>query len=440
MSFLLLSGALLTLQPVCPVQPESHFPVYIALKESVKRDDLGSSVGLLDPVSSNICSAAQGITLSSLLDYQTFFDRYVAPPAHRLIVPDLSHRFCFSQDTIRQRLSVWNYTRALNVFGDIHCSVSEDAFQAQEYAEAHAFSASSLVIEAKQPVVSDVQKPSETETPAQFAELTEEEKVLQTDDADIGSSIFSVMNATVPTSSEPPPKWRPVFSQKSHASHFLFPLTKSMYVTSPFGLRYHPILHSFIRHEGTDFRAPNNSEVMAIADGEVTETGYGPVTGFYVTLRHADGWSSRYLHLNQIGVSKNQYVYKGNVIGLSGDTGRANGPHLHLEVSHNNQMMDPMKLTYEQRYTSVPMGETPPPVENTAATPAAEPVDMTPTIAVVVGEGKDQQFGVRIGHKMEMYHLQEPIETEEGVWRIVNKFGKFKLRKVEDNKIKADTK
>lgn len=142
------------------------------------------------------------------------------------------------------------------------------------------------------------------------------------------------------------------------------------------------------------------------------------------------GIGSRYLHLNRHLVTKNQFVRKGNVIGLSGNTGRSNGPHLHLEISHNNQMVDPMKLVYEQRSSTVP-GDKEPALAPAAVVPPPEPIDMTPTIAVIVGEGPDMQIGVRIGHKVEMYHLQEPIETEEGVWRIIKKYGKFKLSKVE---------
>ena len=194
-----------------------------------------------------------------------------------------------------------------------------------------------------------------------------------------------------------------------------------------------------MRHEGTDFRAANNSEVMAIADGVVVETGYGPVTGFYVTVRHADGWSSRYLHLNQLLTTKNHYLQKGNVLGLSGNTGRTNGPHLHLEVSHNHQMIDPMTIDFEQRSSAVSSDGLSTPASE-APTPSSEPIDMTPKISIIVGEGKTLQVGVRVGRKMEMYSPQEIIETEEGSWRIVSKFGKYKLRKVETEVAKASEK
>ncbi|MGO3909111.1 hypothetical protein, partial [Huaxiibacter chinensis] len=68
---------------------------------------------------------------------------------------------------------------------------------------------------------------------------------------------------------------------------------------------------------------------------------------------------------------------------------------------------------------------------------APEPVDMTPTIAVVAGEGETLQFGVRIGRKMAMYSPQEIVETDDGNWQIVKKFGKYKLQKVQSSDVSA---
>ncbi|HDS6852058.1 M23 family metallopeptidase [Enterobacter sp. V87_3] len=265
-----------------------------------------------------------------------------------------------------------------------------------------------------------------------------DEENLPVDGGEATSSVFSVMNATIPTTSAPAPVWRPLLSQKARGQHFVFPLRAEPVVTSPFGMRYHPIIHTFMRHEGVDLRAALNSEVMSIADGMVTETGYGPVTGLYMTIRHPDGWSSRYLHLNKLLLVKNQYVQKGDVIALSGNTGRTDGPHLHLEIIHDDKLLDPMTLLFE------PAGEkdTHPAlqvVSESLPTPASEPepVDMTPKIAVIAGEGESLQIGVRTGRKMTMYSPQEIVETDEGNWRIVSKFGKYKLQKMDQALSKA---
>ena len=207
------------------------------------------------------------------------------------------------------------------------------------------------------------------------------------------------------------------------APQFSWPLSGSPYVTSPFGMRFHPLEHAFLDHKGVDLRAPLDSEVRAIADGQVTETGYGPLTGLFVTVDHGKGWRSRYLHLNKIAVHKGERLKQGAVMALSGATGRTTGPHLHLALSHNQQAIDPLSVI------ATSPGRTPAPAVND--TPAVIPeVDMTPTITLVSGEGKALQVGVRMGNKTAFYSPKEPVEQGDDVWRIVRQYGKYKLVKV----------
>lgn len=203
---------------------------------------------------------------------------------------------------------------------------------------------------------------------------------------------------------------------------FSWPLSGSLHVTSPFGMRFHPLEHAFLNHRGVDLRAPLNSEVMAIADGQVAETGYGPLTGFFITLEHANGWRSRYLHLNKIEVHKGELLKQGTVIALSGATGRTTGPHLHLALSHNQHAIDPLSMIVTSP------GRSPAEAEKPAVT--AE-VDITPTITLVSGEGETLQLGVRMGDKTAFYSPNEPVELGDDVWRIVRRYGKYKLVKVE---------
>lgn len=207
------------------------------------------------------------------------------------------------------------------------------------------------------------------------------------------------------------------------APQFIWPLSGSVRVTSAFGMRFHPLEHAFLNHKGVDLRAPLDSEVAAIADGRVAETGYGPLTGFFITVDHADGWRSRYLHLNKIQVHKGEQLKQGAVIALSGATGRTTGPHLHLALSHNQQAIDPLSMIANSPVRT-PM---PAPAEKPAVTPE---VDMTPTITLVSGEGEALQLGVRMGNKTAFYSLKEPVEQGDDVWRIVRKYGKYKLVKM----------
>lgn len=211
----------------------------------------------------------------------------------------------------------------------------------------------------------------------------------------------------------PPPKPAPLFS---------WPLSGSVRVTSPFGMRFHPLEHAFLNHKGVDLRAPLGSEVKAVADGRVAETGYGPLTGFFITVDHANGWRSRYLHLNKVQVQKGELLKQGAAIALSGATGRTTGPHLHLALSHNQQAVDPLSMI------ATSPGRTPAPAEKPAVTPE---VDTTPTITLISGEGDELQLGVRIGNKTAFYSPNEPVELGDEVWRIVRKYGKYKLVKVD---------
>lgn len=257
-------------------------------------------------------------------------------------------------------------------------------------------------------------------------------------DHDATSSFFSVLNLTIPTNSAPAPTWRPLAIQRAASQvedipdgSFIYPLNHEIVVTSPYGMRYHPVMHQFMRHEGVDFRAPIDSPVMTIADGEVVNTGYGPVTGFYITVNHADGWNSRYLHLNKIKVVKGDKVLRGNVIALSGASGRTNGPHLHLELSHHQKLSNPMDMLFASM--KIPNDNHVPSVMDvsTQTVEVKEFVDMTPTIALISGEGKDMQIGVRIGKKTKFYSSREPVETVDGVWHIVKRYGKYVLVKQE---------
>ncbi|OXL39187.1 hypothetical protein CA284_16475 [Enterobacter mori] len=248
------------------------------------------------------------------------------------------------------------------------------------------------------------------------------------------SNVFSVLNLTIPTRSAPPLQEQPLMNQRAASfmdnipeGAFIYPLTHEIVVTSPYGMRYHPVTHQFIRHEGVDLRAPVNSQVMAVADGDVAETGYGPETGFYITINHVDGWSSRYLHLNSVQVVKGNKVLRGNVIALSGATGRTNGPHLHLELSQHQQLLNPMKiLSASMLAPDVGLAQRISAKEEVTKS-LTDSVDMTPSISLVSGEGENLQVGVRIGTKTIFYRPGEPVETDAGIWHIVKRYGKYKL-------------
>lgn len=85
-------------------------------------------------------------------------------------------------------------------------------------------------------------------------------------------------------------------------------------------------------HEGIDLAAPVGTPVLAIADGIVIKSSEHPDSGLFVNIRHSGGAVSRSMHMSKRLVEKGARVVKGQVIGLSGNTGRSTGPHLHLSL------------------------------------------------------------------------------------------------------------
>jgi len=107
--------------------------------------------------------------------------------------------------------------------------------------------------------------------------------------------------------------------------------------------RFHPILGKVRPHLGVDFRAPTGTPVMAAAAGRVIEAGQENGYGNVIKIHHGI-LTTLYAHLSRIKVRKGQYVRQGQVIGATGATGLATGPHLHYGMYRNNVAIDPMSI------------------------------------------------------------------------------------------------
>lgn len=117
-----------------------------------------------------------------------------------------------------------------------------------------------------------------------------------------------------------------------------YPL-REIHVTSPFGVRTDPFTKKRKRHNGLDLRA-DRCEVYAMMLGIVVKSGQDRLSGKYVTVRHGD-FSVSYCHLSECLVKKGDCVRPGEVVGISGNTGRSTGPHLHLTVRMGRRHIDP---------------------------------------------------------------------------------------------------
>ena len=97
-----------------------------------------------------------------------------------------------------------------------------------------------------------------------------------------------------------------------------------------------------ISHKGTDFAAASGTPVLAINTGVVVYVGSLTTYGNTIVIDHGLGLQSFYMHLSTVSVRVGQMVHRGDIIGASGETGYAEGPHLHLTVRIDGISIDPL--------------------------------------------------------------------------------------------------
>jgi murein DD-endopeptidase MepM/ murein hydrolase activator NlpD len=119
------------------------------------------------------------------------------------------------------------------------------------------------------------------------------------------------------------------------------PLKFAARITSHFSLhRYHPILKIYRPHLGTDYAAPIGTPVQTVGDGRVIFAGRKGEDGNLIEVRHANGYTTYYMHLSRILVRSGQQVRQGQSIGLVGMTGLATGPHLDFRIRRHGQFVN----------------------------------------------------------------------------------------------------
>jgi murein DD-endopeptidase MepM/ murein hydrolase activator NlpD len=113
-------------------------------------------------------------------------------------------------------------------------------------------------------------------------------------------------------------------------------------ITSPFGIRTHPITHRTEFHRGLDISTAAGNPVRATADGIVSFSGWNGSGGNVVVVEHGYGFSTYYAHNKMNMVEVGQKVKKGAVLGYVGSTGNATGSHVHYEVWHDGKSVNPI--------------------------------------------------------------------------------------------------
>lgn len=126
------------------------------------------------------------------------------------------------------------------------------------------------------------------------------------------------------------------------SSDFIVPLNSK--ITSAFGKArvYNGSLKGY--HSGTDFRADVGTELIACNDGKVVLAKDRFYSGGSIIIDHGQGIYSCYFHMSDFHVKEGNRVKKGDIIGLSGKSGRVTGPHLHFAMRVAGEQVDPIQF------------------------------------------------------------------------------------------------
>jgi murein DD-endopeptidase MepM/ murein hydrolase activator NlpD len=126
-------------------------------------------------------------------------------------------------------------------------------------------------------------------------------------------------------------------------------------VNSEFGRRPSPWSGATEHHSGLDISVAPGSPVMCPAPGRVLLAGGGGDYGRHVVIEHGNGVRSLYGHLSKVDVKAGQLVEKGDVLGLTGSTGRSTGPHLHYELRVAGKAVNPRKFLWDDGVATPPV-------------------------------------------------------------------------------------
>lgn len=121
------------------------------------------------------------------------------------------------------------------------------------------------------------------------------------------------------------------------------PVAGEQDISSRYGVRGNPFGSGHEFHNGVDFVVDTGTPILATGPGKVEAAGYEGPNGNRVSIDHGYGYRSVYAHLSKVQVKPGQQVQRGQVVGLSGNTGRSSGPHLHYTLYYQGRTIDPAR-------------------------------------------------------------------------------------------------
>jgi len=146
---------------------------------------------------------------------------------------------------------------------------------------------------------------------------------------------------------------------KSLESSYLSSPMEFSRVTSNFAMRFHPILHRWKAHLGTDYGGAVGTPVRSVGDGVVEFAGVQNGFGNVVIVRHNNTDETLYAHLSRIDVRRGQDIAQGQRVGALGQTGWATGPHLHFEFRVNGVHKNPQLIARRNETVTLSAGSRP---------------------------------------------------------------------------------
>ncbi len=120
------------------------------------------------------------------------------------------------------------------------------------------------------------------------------------------------------------------------------------YSSESFGMRMHPILKVMRMHNGVDIITNVGTNVKTTGNGTVVFVGQKSGLGLAVEIDHGFGYRTVYGHLSSAQVKEGQKVNRGDLIAKTGNSGLSSGPHLHYEVIHNGQNLNPAEFFFDE--------------------------------------------------------------------------------------------
>ena len=123
-----------------------------------------------------------------------------------------------------------------------------------------------------------------------------------------------------------------------------WPVDDNWRVASGYGFRIHPISGKRSLHNGVDLAMPIGTEVRSAQTGTVTVSSEDDINGQYIIIDHGHGVKTSYCHLSERMVERGDALERDQTIGLSGNTGRSTGPHLHFVLRVGGDSVDPERF------------------------------------------------------------------------------------------------